>query len=62
MTVAHILREFSEDENFYYIVRELIIKSDGDPEIIAKNLQVLNHCLCQLCPSFIFLATLSTIL
>jgi hypothetical protein len=33
--VAYILGEFREDERYYRIVKELIIESDGDPEILG---------------------------
>lgn len=33
---AYILREFYEDEAYYHIVRELIIKSGGDPKILGE--------------------------
>ena len=33
--VAYILGEFREDDLYYRIVKELIIKSDGDPEILG---------------------------
>ncbi len=33
--VTYILGEFREDDTYYRIVKELIIKSDGDPEILG---------------------------
>ena len=33
--VSYILGEFREDETYYKIIKELIIKSDGDPEILG---------------------------
>jgi hypothetical protein len=33
--VASLLGEFEEDERFYSIVRNLIIKSEGDPKVLG---------------------------
>lgn len=33
--VSYILVEFREDETYYRIIKELIIKNDGDPEILG---------------------------
>ncbi len=36
VNVAYILGEFREDEIYYGLVKDLIIKSDGDPDIIGE--------------------------
>jgi hypothetical protein len=33
--VSYILGEFRENETYYRIIKELIIKSDGDSEILG---------------------------
>jgi hypothetical protein len=34
--VASLLGEFQEDERFYSIAREIIIKSEGNPKILGR--------------------------